>query len=292
MQFTVVLLIDFLVLWFLPFYLAWTWWGLLTALFGAAPIIALLSIGYARRWKPSNWLWVRGNPKAHTWLYDSALEVHGPGAKFAPASDRKYVVGAHPHGLYPVGITKHFTLNPNFMTFRTCVHWMLTTFPIFKELTGWAGCIDATRESMSAALEQDDVQGLVVCPGSVREGVIEPPGTVVQRTGFISIAQKHKAYLVPVYDATVASLWDIWLPLGTYFHSMLRYPWLVLAKGRSPSYLSPFPKAGTVHLYIGEPIPTEGRELGDLLGEFYDRLKDLKELARQDGNLLCDSEWK
>ena len=241
------------------------------------PTLSVLSFLYVFHWKPRNWEWVRDNNYiVHNWLYDTPCEVHG---EFEPQKGEKYIVGAHPHGLYPVGITKHFVLNKKFMSFRTCVHWMLTTFPIFKELTGWAGCIDATRECMDQYLSRPDVNGLVVCPGSVREGVIEKPGTIIKRSGFISLAMKHNAYLVPVYDATVASMWDIWLPFGTYFHSRLRYPWIVMAKGRSPAYLSPFPKYKTVHLWIGKTIPTKGKQLGELVDEFYSEMNRLKELS-------------
>ena len=252
---------------------------------------------YVFHWKPKNWSWVRDeNWIVQNYMYDTPYEVHGPGAKFDPNhskySKHKYIVGAHPHGLYPIGITKHFTLNKKFMRFRTCVHWMLTTFPIFKEFTGWAGCVDATRECMSQYLDDPTIRGLVVCPGSVREGVIEKPGTVIKRSGFISIAQKHNAHLIPVYDATVSSMWDIKLPFGTYFHSKLRYPWIILAKGRSPAYISPYPKYKTVHLYIGNPISTQNKQLGELMDEFYNALHSLKEQAKLDGHLSVDAEWK
>jgi len=270
--------------------------GLFVACTVAVPIIIAISFCYVQYWKPRNSTWIRDNPRFTRLIYDTPLEVHGPGKDFDPNDainqESKFIVGAHPHGLYPMGITLHFTLNKKFWKFHTCVHWMLTTFPILKELTGWAGCIDATREVMKEFIERPDVQGLVVCPGSSREGVIERPGTVIKRTGFISLAIQHNAHLIPAYDATSASMWDISLPLGTYFHDRLRYPWPVFALGRRPAYISPLPKYKTVHLYLGIPIKTTGRELGSVLDEFYSALADLKDQARKDGHLSCDAEWK
>lgn len=296
MHFTIIVLLDLCICWVLPFYLTWTYAGMFTALVIAVPVIMCVSFCYMQYWRPSNWTGIRNNPNFTHKVYDTPLVVHGPGKDFDPRDaihrDSKFVVGAHPHGLYPMGVTLYFTLNMRFWTFRTCVHWMLTTFPILKEFTGWAGCIDATREVMKDYIERSDVQGLVVCPGSAREGMIETPGTVVKRTGFISLAIQHKAYLIPAYDASTASMWDIWLPLGTYFHERLRYPWPVMAKGRWPPYLNPLPRYKTVHLYLGKPIKTAGREIGEVLDEFYHALAALKDMAKKDGNLSCDAEWK
>ena len=296
MQITAVILFDLFLFWFLPFYATWVYGSFVVACVVAVPIITTISIWYMQYWKPQNSRWIRDNPKLTSLLYDTPLEVHGPGKDFDPRDaihrDSKFVVGAHPHGLYPIGITLYFTLNMKFWTFHTCVHWMLTTFPFLKEISGWAGCIDATREVMKDFIERPGVQGLVVCPGSIREGVIEKPGTVIKRTGFISLAIQHKAHLIPAYDATTASMWDIWLPMGTYFHERLRYPWPVFAKGRKPAYLSPLPKYKTVHLYLGKPIKTANREMGTVLDEFYHALESLKEEARKDGHLTCDAEWK
>jgi hypothetical protein len=295
MHFTFIFILDIFLCWFLPWYIIHIFFGIYISILVGIPIIFGLSILYMTCWFPKNSTLVRGNPRLYHLLYNHPLHLHGPGKEFDPGlvKDQKYIVGAHPHGFYPMGVTIHFTLNMQFFSFRTCVHWILTTLPILKEFTGWAGCIDATRECMLNHLKQDDIQGLIVCPGSVREGLIEPPGTVVKRTGFISIAQECGAHLIPVYDATSASLWDTWLPLGTYFHERLRYPWPVLAKGSFPWYFSPFPKRNKpIHLYIGNPIPTRNRELGHLLTEFYDELNNLRLLAKKHGHLKVDAPWK
>ena len=155
-----------------------------------------------------------------------------------------------------------------------------------RECTGWAGCINASHEAMNAALGSDDVQGLIVTPGSIREGVIERSRKIVPRTGFIKMAMEHNAWLVPVYDASAADMYDIYLPLGTCFHSHLRYPWPVMARGSSfLPYLNPMIKEGvTCHLYIGHPIPTQGKQLGELVDEFYRKIDELRQMARDAGH--------
>ena len=290
-----VVVLDALLFLALPFWLIYREVGALCrATLIGAPFLTIAAFLYDRYWKPRSWATLRSGSLPGL-LYDLPMERHGPGADFDPSASRnlsrKFVVGIHPHGLYPYAAGAWFTCNRRFLRFRTCVHWMLTTIPLLKEACSWGGAIDATASVMNEHLARRDVQGLVVCPGSVREGTIEKPGTVVQRSGFIQIAMEHKAHLVPVYDATSPALYDIWLPLGTTCHRWLRYPWPVMAKGRSPAYLNPLPKRMTVHVYIGTPIMTENRSLGECIDAFYRQLAELRDMARRDGNLPFDEKW-
>ena len=278
MHLTIAVLVGFALYALLPFCLLWRYLG------PAGGAVAVLFWFLYSLWRPRPWPALRGSALAQ-WLYDSKVVVHGD---FDPSRyPGKSVVAAHPHGLYPVGVTKHFVLNARFARFRTCVHWLLIRLPILKEITGWAGCIDATAAAMDRSLEDKGVDGLVICPGSVREGVLSPPGTVIRRTGFIDIARRHGAYLVPVYDASAAALWDLSLPFGASFQSWLRYPWPVVARGR----WSFFPRRRVVHLYIGEPIATTGRSTAVLKAMFYGALGALRENAREDGTLTRDAPW-
>ena len=295
MHISFIVVADVLIFLALPFWMIYREIGTLcvSALVGA-PALLIACFLYDRYWKPSSWPALRTGSLA-SWLYDLPLECHGPGADFNPGAprnlSRKFVIGIHPHGLYPYAAGALFTCDPRYLRFRTCVHWMLTTIPLLKEACCWGGCIDATTSSMNGYLGQKGIQGLVVCPGSVSEGVIEKPGTVVQRSGFISIAMEHKAHLLPVYDATTPALYDISLPLGDTCHRWLRYPWPIISKGRSPAYVNPLPKKMAVHVYIGTPIATENQSLGECIDAFYSQLAVLRDMAKADGNLPFDEKW-
>lgn len=279
MHLTFVILVDIALFWVTPFLACWWFFGRVAAIWIGLPCLVGLSSAYAILWRPQQWLWIRDHRLARTWVYPNPVQAHGPNAAFDPTKSpkQKYIIGVHCHGPYPIAIVKHFVLNPKFYQARGCVHWILTTVPILKELSCWAGAIDATRSSMMSALGREDIQGLITTPGGVHEGLIDI-GKIVPRTGFIQIAVEHGAVLIPVYDSTANDTYDVTLLLGTYFYTRLRYPWPVALYGHN-GYFGPHPKRITGHLWIGEAIATKGKDLQEIHREFYKAIDDLKQLA-------------
>ena len=280
MHITTLVLTTFGLFWGLPIWLSLRYAGFDMTLFITTPVLLLLSAMYHKLWHPRNWAWVRDHWIGKEFMYDVPVETRGPNAHFAPEAGRRYIVAVHPHGLYPIGVAKHFVLNLTFLHFRVAVHWLLASLPVLKELTGWAGCINATWEDMEEAMADKDVQGLVVCPGSMREGLIDK-GKIVSRTGYLKMAINHRAWVVPVYDADANEMYQTALPFGTMFHRLFRYPWPVVAWGRG-RWFNPWPAQRTVRLFIGHPIYAGGRELESLGREVYGVIGDLREMAQSD----------
>ena len=243
---------------------------------------------YRYHWRPQSWTWWRSSDITHRVLYNLPVEVHGPNAKFNLEShpDRKYVLACHPHGVFPFGVEKYFMLSGNFLGMRACVHWMLAEIPILKECAGWAGCIKADRDLMAETLAKDEVRGLLVTPGGIKEGLLMEPRSILMREGYLKIAMKQGAYIVPVWDATVDDLYDFTLPLGDKYYRALGHPWPVMSEGKA--WYSPWPKEVTHILVIGDPIPTQGMELGELKAEVEASLKEL----RKTGNRLREEKLK
>ncbi|XP_054168762.1 2-acylglycerol O-acyltransferase 1-like [Oppia nitens] len=124
--------------------------------------------------------------------------------------NKNYIFGCHPHGILcasafgnfgteGTGFSKLFNgLTPHILTLET-QFW----FPFHRELFLMSGACSATKQSMQWLLSKEDKgHVLVLLVGGAIEALDAVPNTlkltVKRRKGFIKLALKHGASLVPV----------------------------------------------------------------------------------------------
>jgi len=125
---------------------------------------------------------------------------------------KNYLFGYHPHGIISIGAYVNFCTNgtgsfemfPGInITLCTLVGQFWT--PFRREWGLLHGLIDVSRESLQFSLsERHTGQGVVVVVGGAEEALDAHPGhhilTLNRRKGFIRMALKTGAQLVPVYS--------------------------------------------------------------------------------------------
>jgi 1-acyl-sn-glycerol-3-phosphate acyltransferase len=149
--------------------------------------------------------------------------------------------------------------------------------PGMREVMTAAGCVKANRSDMVSALNSR--RGIVVVPGGNREGLLTPPGTILRRrrpAGCVKMAIDAGAWVVPVYDATVDSMYDVYLPFGPFLYRWIGFPWPLFVKGRG--WFSLAPRGTVMRLVIGNPISTLGKTAETVEQERMDALHQLKEM--------------
>lgn len=208
---------------------------------------------------------------------------------------RNYLLGYHPHGIlgcgafanfateatdfsgvYP-GITPHLlTLKPNFR------------FPLIRALLLWSGVCDVSRDSVEWILtKQGTGNAAVIVVGGAEEALEARPGkyeiTLKQRKGFIKLAIKTGACLVPVFSFGENDLfYQADNPRGSYLRTFQESfkrifgfsPPLFHGRGIFNYTFGILPFRKPVHTVVGRPIEVEkttdpGQALVDSVHEEY-----------------------
>ncbi|XP_039099475.1 2-acylglycerol O-acyltransferase 3-like isoform X3 [Hyaena hyaena] len=126
--------------------------------------------------------------------------------------DRKYVLAAHPHGIMCVGtfcnicteandFSKHF---PGIQAVLAALH-TLFHFPVYRDYVMSYGLCSVNRRSLDFVLSQPPSgQAVVIVVGGAQEALYAIPGehnlVLQNRKGFVRLALRHGASLVPVYS--------------------------------------------------------------------------------------------
>ena len=151
------------------------------------------------------WTYIREKvgPLLTTADYSEAFQVKG----LLPDKTQPALYTIHPHGLLASSIfvhvlDTHSPLHPVLAHHRIAVHSTLFKIPIFREMLLYHGCIPATRDHMSASLDQSRSVWLV--PGGTQEAVHSKTDvetwTFKQHKGFLKMAHQHKVPIVPIYS--------------------------------------------------------------------------------------------
>jgi len=193
-------------------------------------------------------------------------------------SNKNYVIGYHPHGIVSIGCFVNFgTEATQFSaTFPGIVPSICTLvgqfwFPFRREVTMMCGAIEVSKKSIKNVLTQEKTgQAIVIVVGGALEALDAHQGNfnliLNKRKGFIKIALKRGADLVPVYSFGEN---DLFIQVGNPEGSWLRKFQTKMKNrlGFSPPVfhgrgifnytfgLLPFRKP--IHTLVGSPIPVE-----------------------------------
>lgn len=126
--------------------------------------------------------------------------------------DRNYVLGAHPHGIMCVGTFCNFVTEANDFSQRfpgvrpwTTALDVIFRFPVYRDYAMSYGICSVYQRSLDFILSQPQPgQAVVIMVGGAQEALYAIPGehhVVLQnRKGFVRLALRHGASLVPVYS--------------------------------------------------------------------------------------------
>ncbi|MBZ3884679.1 2-acylglycerol O-acyltransferase 3 [Sciurus carolinensis] len=126
--------------------------------------------------------------------------------------DRNYVLGSHPHGIMGTGIFCNFSTDSNDFSRlfpglqpRIAALAGLFRLPVFREYIMFNGVCPVSRQSLDFILSQPQPgQAVVILIGGAQEALHAVPGehcvTLRKRKGFVRLALRHGASLVPVYS--------------------------------------------------------------------------------------------
>ncbi|XP_006106273.1 2-acylglycerol O-acyltransferase 3 [Myotis lucifugus] len=126
--------------------------------------------------------------------------------------DRNYVFGSHPHGIMCVGTVCNFStestgFSQKFPGLRASLVGLdgLLHIPIYRDYLMSTGVCSVSRQSLDFILSQPRRgQAVVILVGGAQESMYALPGVhqvVLQnRKGFVRLALRHGASLVPVYS--------------------------------------------------------------------------------------------
>lgn len=135
--------------------------------------------------------------------------------------NHNYLIGSHPHGIISVGSYTNFCTNgtgvfekfPS-MEIRLCTLVGQFWTPLRREWGMLHGLVDCSKESLQYLLDVDRTTNniVVLVIGGAEEALDAHPGkhvlTLNSRKGFIRIALKTGAYLVPMYSFGENELFD------------------------------------------------------------------------------------
>lgn len=211
--------------------------------------------------------------------------------------DKLYLFIMHPHGIVSTSVWVNFI--PDSVTWlHKNINYRMATLsvnfyiPFFRDFLLQCGFVPACRESLDACL----MRGLSVAitVGGAQESLCVNEGIILhRRLGFVKLALRHGASLVPVYHFGERALYETWAtPKGSYVDIVQR------ALKRWFHFTTPvfygryffFPRAHPITTVIGKPIVVEKTEnpsadcIKTLHKRYTDALIDLHERHRKDYN--------
>ncbi|KAF6125805.1 monoacylglycerol O-acyltransferase 3 [Phyllostomus discolor] len=191
--------------------------------------------------------------------------------------DRNYVFVSHPHGIMCIGSSCNFaTEGTGFSRQFPGIHPSLAVlnllfyFPVFRDYLMLFGACSVNRQGLDCILSRPQLgQAVIILVGGAQEALYSMPGehriVLRSRKGFVRLALRHGASLVPVYsfgenDAFRVKVFaqDSWQHLcQTTFKKLIGFSPCIF-HGRSffsanSCGLLPFPVPITT--VVGRPIP-------------------------------------
>ncbi|XP_054445135.1 2-acylglycerol O-acyltransferase 3 [Pteronotus mesoamericanus] len=195
--------------------------------------------------------------------------------------DRNYVFGSHPHGIMSIGSVCNFStestnFSQKFPGLRPSLTALNSLFyvPIYRDYIMSSGICSVKRQSLDFILSRPQLgQAVVILVGGAQESLSAIPGkhhlVLRNRKGFVHLALRHGASLVPVYSFGENDVFR----LKVFAKDSWQYLWQITFKkimGFSPCIfwgrglfsanswgLLPFPVPITT--VVGRPIPVPQR---------------------------------
>ncbi|KAJ8254747.1 hypothetical protein GJAV_G00196930 [Gymnothorax javanicus] len=206
-----------------------------------------------------------------------------------------YLFGFHPHGVLVAGAFANFcteasgfaTLFPGLTPYLLMLPFWFRV-PFFRDYIMSGGLVSCEKSSASYIISRPDGGHVaVVAVGGAPESLDARPGSltlqVLQRKGFIKLALKHGAYLVPVFSFGENELFDqmdnpTGSPLRRFQDRMQKIMGVAMplfhARGVFQYSFGLLPYRKPIHTVVGRPIPvvqtpSPSREDIDTLHELY-----------------------
>lgn len=131
------------------------------------------------------------------------------------SKDKTYLFGVYPHGVISMGVWANFVAETDslqHLSLRVATLKGNFFVPIFRELLLWAGFIASSKKSLTHCLEQKKTSVALIV-GGAEEALATNRGIVLdKRRGFIEVALKTGAHLVPVYTFGERRLYTVYDP--------------------------------------------------------------------------------
>jgi len=216
--------------------------------------------------------------RATIWKYFAAyFPIHL--IKTVPLEPEKnYLFGYHPHGVLGCGAFANFAseatkfgevfpgIKPHLLTLKANFRW-----PLIRALCLWSGICDVSRESIEWLLtKQGKGNVAVIVVGGAEESLEARPGsynlTIRQRKGFVKMAIRTGASLVPVFSFGENDLFkQADNPLGSglrHFQETFKKffgfaPPLFYGRGIFNYTLGLIPFRKPIYTIVGRPIDVE-----------------------------------
>jgi hypothetical protein len=191
------------------------------------------------------------------------------------ADRKRYIWAVYPHGAYSLTALFHWALNPDFAWTRGAIHSALFYVPFLGSIMGWIGAISVTREEMETTLGCG--HSLVMCPGGVAD-IANTGNDIKHRRGFMSVAQKTGAIVMPVWCPDERGYYRQWLPLGRLTERFLGFPVPLFIYGRWWCPLLPLASEQS-RIYVGTPIDCGQGTLEENISAFRAQIAELQRQA-------------
>jgi 1-acyl-sn-glycerol-3-phosphate acyltransferase len=179
---------------------------------------------------------------------------------------KRYIFGFHPHGILVFSRLATFgggwtTVFPNIaarLLGATAVFYV----PLAREICLWLKAVDASRSTAEKVLKSG--KSILVYPGGVPEIFLTEPESkenkimLKKRLGFVKLAIRHGAELVPVFVFGEKWFYNVWNPpknVVAFFRKTLKIP-IILFWGRFLWMPKKLPKEKAFGIVYGKPIPT------------------------------------
>jgi hypothetical protein len=128
----------------------------------------------------------------------------------------RYVIGLHPHGIIGMSLFTNVFWDVSDSRQRIGVDWRVVTvtasfmIPVWRELVLACGLVDARPAVVDRLLQRGTSVMIVV--GGALEALDARPGstelTLARRKGFVRLALRHRAHLVPCFSFGENELYD------------------------------------------------------------------------------------
>uniref|UniRef100_A0AAY4BR54 Acyltransferase n=1 Tax=Denticeps clupeoides TaxID=299321 RepID=A0AAY4BR54_9TELE len=189
---------------------------------------------------------------------------------------RNYLLGFHPHGVLVAGGFGNFcteasgfsSLFPGLTPYLLMLPFWFRV-PFFRDYIMCGGLVSSEKASASYVLSRPEGgQAAVIAVGGAPESLDARPGAltlqVLQRKGFIKLALKHGAWLVPVFSFGENELFDqMENPTGSALRRIQEHLQKLMgvalplfhARGVFQYSFGLLPYRKPIHTVVGRPIP-------------------------------------
>lgn len=193
---------------------------------------------------------------------------------------KNYIFGFHPHGVLVAGAFGNFCTEATGFSVQfpgLTPHLLMLPFwfrvPVYREYIMCGGLVSCTKASLAHIVSRPEGGNVaVIAVGGASEALDARPGAltlqVKNRKGFIKMALKHGAHLVPVFSFGENELYEqMENPKGSVLRSLqnrllsivgMSLP-LFHARGVFQYSFGLMPYRKPIHTVVGSPIPVESK---------------------------------